>query len=159
MKASASKVSARLEQLGIELPAVPDLPATTNPNRSFYGVHGDLVFVSGVGPIGEQGRLGDDLDVEAGYVAARRAGLYMLRRLHDSFGSLDGISHWVKVLGFIRSTPDFDQQPNVLNGFSDLLVEVFGDAGRCARSAIGTHALPLGMPVEVEAVLVRNPAH
>jgi enamine deaminase RidA (YjgF/YER057c/UK114 family) len=151
---SELNVSARLEELGIELPVVPDLPASTNPNRSFFAVHGDLVFVSGVGPIGERGCLGDDLDVEAGYAAARRACLYMLRRLHDSLGSLDGISHWVKVLGFVRSTPDFDQQPSVLNGFSDLLVEVFGDAGRCARSAIGTGALPLGMPVEVEAILV-----
>jgi enamine deaminase RidA (YjgF/YER057c/UK114 family) len=69
-------------------------------------------------------------------------------------GSLDAIERWVKVLGFVRSAPGFGRQPEVVNGFSDLIVEVFGEAGRCARSAIGTSELPLNMPVEVEAVIV-----
>ena len=79
----------------------------------------------------------------------------MFRQIVDGLGSLDRVERWVKVLGFIRSAPDFGDQPSVLNGFSDLVVEVYGEErGLCARSAIGTSDLPLGMPLEVEAMVV-----
>lgn len=143
---------ARLSELGIDLPDVP--PLGMAPNRSLVCAYGPLTFVSGVGPIGVSGIVGADMSVEEGYAAARTAALYSLSRLRQSLGSLDVIERWVKVLGFVRSAPGFGRQPEVVNGFSDLIVEVFGEAGRCARSAIGTSELPLGMPVEVEAVIV-----
>jgi enamine deaminase RidA (YjgF/YER057c/UK114 family) len=143
---------ARLSTLGIDLPDVP--PLGMEANRSLVCAHGPLTFVSGVGPIGVTGVVGADMSVEEGYDAARTAALYSLSRLRQALGSLDAIERWVKVLGFVRSAPGFGRQPEVVNGFSDLIVEVFGEAGRCARSAIGTSELPLNMPVEVEAVIV-----
>jgi enamine deaminase RidA (YjgF/YER057c/UK114 family) len=143
---------ARLAELGIVLPDVPPLQMTAN--RALVASHGTLTFVSGVGPIGVKGRVGDDMSVEEAYDAARTAALYCLSRLRQALGSLDAIEKWLKVLGFVRSAPGFDRQPEVVNGFSDLIAEVFGPAGHCARSAIGTSELPLNMPVEVEAVIV-----
>jgi enamine deaminase RidA (YjgF/YER057c/UK114 family) len=145
-------ISERLSTLGIDLPEVP--PLGMEANRSLTCSYGSLTFVSGVGPIGVSGVVGADMTVEEAYGAARTAGLYCLSRLTQALGSLDAIERWVKVLGFVRSAPGFGRQPEVVNGFSDLIVEVFGEAGRCARSAIGTSELPLGMPVEVEAVIV-----
>jgi enamine deaminase RidA (YjgF/YER057c/UK114 family) len=145
-------VESRLSALGMELPEVP--PLGMEANRSLVCSYGSLTFVSGVGPIGVTGVVGADMSVEDAYAAARTAGLYSLSRLRQALGSLDAIERWVKVLGFVRSAPGFGRQPEVVNGFSDLIVEVFGEAGRCARSAIGTSELPLGMPVEVEAIIV-----
>lgn len=142
----------RLDELGIALPEVPALPMT--PNRAVVARHGSLAFVSGVGPIGSKGIVGRDMSIEDGYQAARTAGLYCLRRLQTELGSLDMIERWIKVLGFVRSAPGFDRQPDVVDGFSDLIVSIWGDAGRAARSAIGTSELPLNMPVEVEVILV-----
>jgi enamine deaminase RidA (YjgF/YER057c/UK114 family) len=148
----------RLQKLGITLPEVPPLPLTAN-RSILVTADGGLTYVSGVGPIGVTGLVGDDMTPEQGYEAARLAGLYCLRRIADVIGDLDRIERWVKVLGFVRSAPGFGGQPEVLNGFSDLIVSVYGDAGRCARSAIGTSELPLNMPVEVEAVVcLRNGA-
>ncbi|HEV7192268.1 MAG TPA: RidA family protein [Jatrophihabitantaceae bacterium] len=144
-------IADKLAELGLVLPEVPPLPMA--PNRAVVTMHGALAFVSGVGPIGVSGVVGGDMSIEAGYHAARTAGLYCLSRLQAELGSLDRIEKWVKVLGFVRSAPGFDRQPEVLNGFSDLVVDIFGEAGRAARSAIGTSELPLNMPVEVEAVL------
>lgn len=148
---NAGGVADRLRALGIELPDVPPLPMA--PNRAIITLHGGLGYVSGVGPIGVRGALGGDMSVEEGYAAARIAALFCLKRLEEALGDLDRIERWVKVLGFVRSAPGFDQQPSVLNGFSDLVVEIWGEAGRAARSAIGTSDLPLNMPVEVEAVI------
>lgn len=145
-------IESRLAELGIELPEVP--PLGMEPNRSLVCSYGPLTFVSGVGPIGVSGVVGADMTVEQAYAAARTAALYSLSRLRQALGTLDVIERWVKVLGFVRSAPGFGRQPEVVNGFSDLVVEVFGEAGRCARSAIGTSELPLGMPVEVEAIIV-----
>lgn len=145
-------VEDRLAERGIELPEVP--PLGMEANRSLTCSYGPLTFVSGVGPIGVRGVVGGDMTVEEAYAAARTAALYSLSRLRQVLGTLDAIERWVKVLGFVRSAPGFDRQPEVVNGFSDLIVEVFGEAGRCARSAIGTSELPLGMPVEVEAIIV-----
>lgn len=145
-------VEERLAELGIDLPEVP--PLGMEANRALVASYGPLTFVSGVGPIGVSGVVGADMSVEDAYAAARTAALYSLSRLRQSLGSLDRIDRWLKVLGFVRSAPGFGRQPEVVNGFSDLIVEVFGEAGRAARSAIGTSELPLGMPVEVEAIIL-----
>lgn len=145
-------VEERLAELGIDLPEVP--PLGMEANRALVASYGQLTFVSGVGPIGVSGVVGADMSVEDAYAAARTAALYSLSRLRQSLGSLDRIDRWLKVLGFVRSAPGFGRQPEVVNGFSDLIVEVFGEAGRAARSAIGTSELPLGMPVEVEAIIL-----
>jgi enamine deaminase RidA (YjgF/YER057c/UK114 family) len=141
----------RLAELGVELSDVP--PLGYAPNRSILTVHAGLAYVSGVGPIGQEGIVGGDLTVEEGYAAARTAACYCLRRIQDELGSLERIDRWIKVLGFVRSAPGFDQQPRVLNGFSDLIVSVWGERGRSARSAIGTSELPHHMPIEVEAII------
>lgn len=142
----------RLAELGLELPEIPSTPFT--PRLRPVAIHGDLAFLSGIGPIGIRGAVGGYISVDEGYAAARLTALYMFRQIVDALGSLDRVERWVKVLGFIRSAPDFADQPSVLNGFSDLVVEVYGEErGLCARSAIGTSELPLGMPVEVEAIV------
>jgi enamine deaminase RidA (YjgF/YER057c/UK114 family) len=115
---------------------------------------GDVAFLSGVGPLGLSGVVGDDLDVDAGYQAARATALLCLRRIRDRFGSLDAVDQWIKVTGFVRSAPGFGMQPAVLNGFSELIIAVYGvERGRCARSAIGVSELPMNIPVEVEAIV------
>lgn len=142
----------RFAQLGLELPEIPATPFT--PRLRPVVVDRDVAYLSGIGPIGVRGAVGRDLTVDEAYAAARVTALYMFRQIVGALGSLDRVERWVKVLGFIRSAPDFDDQPSVLNGFSDLVVEVYGEErGLCARSAIGTSDLPLGMPVEVEAVV------
>jgi enamine deaminase RidA (YjgF/YER057c/UK114 family) len=142
----------RLAELGLELPEIPATPFT--PRLRPAVVVGDMAYLSGIGPIGVRGAVGGDISVDEGYAAARLTGLYMFRQIVDALGSLDRVDRWVKVLGFVRSAPDFDDQPSVLNGFSDLIVEVYGEErGLGARSAIGTSDLPLGMPVEVEAIV------
>jgi enamine deaminase RidA (YjgF/YER057c/UK114 family) len=94
------------------------------------------------------------MTVEDGYAAARTTALLALRRILDELGSLDAVDRWVKVLGLVRSAPGFGDQPAVVNGFSDLVVEVYGEErGLCARSAIGVNELPAGIPVEVEATV------
>ncbi len=108
----------RLAELGLSLPTIPALPGQVQPMLESVVVHGDLAYLSGIGPIGITGIVGADCSVDEGFAAARGTALLMLRRIHDAFGSLDVVDHWVKVLGFIRSAPGFAQQPAVLNGFS-----------------------------------------
>jgi enamine deaminase RidA (YjgF/YER057c/UK114 family) len=142
----------RLRELGLELPVFPELPFT--PRLVPVLEHGGLAYLSGLGPIGVTGVVGTDLTVEEGYEAARATGLLALRRIVDMFGELDSVTRWVKVLGFVRSAPDFVEQPAVVNGFTNLVTEVYGEErGLAARSAIGVAGLPAGMPVEVEAVV------
>src|SRR6266545_3527584 len=120
---------------------------------------GDMVYVSGQVPMvdgkpSHLGRLGaDGLGVEEGVEAARRCAINLLAALKAELGDLSRVRRVVKVTGFVASAPDFHDQPKVVNGASELLVEVFGDAGRHARSAVGLAALPLGVPVEVEAIV------
>jgi enamine deaminase RidA (YjgF/YER057c/UK114 family) len=117
-------------------------------------VHADIAYVSGNGVFDVIGRVGGDVSVEQAYEAARQTGLAMLRSLHDELGSLDRVDRWLKVVGFVRSAPGFTDQPAVINGFSDLIVDIFGEArGLCARSAIGVAELPAGIAVEVEATV------
>jgi enamine deaminase RidA (YjgF/YER057c/UK114 family) len=146
---------ARLKELGITLPKTSPPIATYVP----YVRTGNLIFLSGLGPTkpdGEtyHGKLGDKLDVKAGYDAARATGIQQLARLQEACGGdLRKVKRIVKVLGMVNSTPDFTQQPAVINGFSDLLVAVFGDKGKHARSAVGMASLPNDISVEVEMVV------
>jgi enamine deaminase RidA (YjgF/YER057c/UK114 family) len=144
----------RLKQLKIELP-----PVTKPTNTLVNAVRvGDMLYVSGTGPAlvnGKMptGRLGQDLDTPKGRAVARSVGLQILAVVKAELGSLDKVQRLVKTLGMVNSTPDFTQQPQVINGFSDLMVEVFGEEnGKGARSAVGMAALPSGIPVEIEAI-------
>ena len=142
----------RLRELGLELPEPPTLPFA--PRLRPVLVHGGVAYLSGNGTFAVTGRVGDDLTIEEGYQAARGAGLALLRSIHDELGSLERVSRWLKVLGFIRSAPGFGEQPAVLNGFTELIVDVYGEErGLCARSAIGVAELPAGLAVEVEALV------
>jgi enamine deaminase RidA (YjgF/YER057c/UK114 family) len=141
---------ARLHQLKLELPAVSK---PTNTLVSAVRV-GNLLYVSGTGPgKGVVGRLGQDYDVKQGHAAARQVGLQILAVVKAELGSLDKVERLVKTLGMVNATPDFKNHPQVINGFSDLMVEVFGaDAGKGARSAVGMSSLPGGIPVEIECI-------
>jgi enamine deaminase RidA (YjgF/YER057c/UK114 family) len=147
------RIDARLKELGITLPE-PNAPVA---NYIPFVVVGSLVFVSGQvsnGPQGViKGTLGAGLDVAAGQAAARLCGLSLLAHMKTACGGdLDRVERLVKLGGFVSATPEFTAIPAVVNGCSDLMVEVFGDAGRHARSAVGCPSLPLGAAVEVDAV-------
>jgi len=119
---------------------------------------GNLVFLSGHGPFKEDGSLitgkvGADLTVEQGYETARRIAIGLLGSLKAEIGDLGKVNRIVKLLGLVNCTPEFADQPKVINGASDLLVEVFGDKGKHARSAVGTNALPLNIAVEIEMIV------
>ena len=117
---------------------------------------GNLLFLSGSGPdqATPKGKVGKDLTLEQGYQAARSVGLNLLATARANLGSLDKVKRVVKVLGMVNSAPGFTDQPKVINGFSDLMVEVFGEAiGKHARSAVGMAELPFGIPVEIEMIL------
>jgi enamine deaminase RidA (YjgF/YER057c/UK114 family) len=145
----------RLTELGIELPNPPAPMANYVPWR----IGGGLLFLSGVGPRRVDGShvagvLGAGLDVKAGYEAARLCGLNLLANMRTALGTLDRVDTILKVLGMVRATPEFGEQPEVINGCTDLFVEVFGDPGRPARSAVGMGSLPRGIAVEIEAVVL-----
>jgi enamine deaminase RidA (YjgF/YER057c/UK114 family) len=150
----SSSVEARLHSLGVVLPAAAAPVANYVP----YHVIGDLLFVSGQvsrTPDGRvmTGKLGGGLDVAQGQAAARACALSLLAQAKAALGGdLDRIRQCVKLLGFVNCTAEFKEQPAVMNGCSDLLVEVLGEAGRHARSAVGTNALPMDATVEVEAI-------
>lgn len=141
-------IDQRLEELGIEL------PAAVQPIASYvrWVQTGDLLFISGTGPSDAtpKGKVGTDLSVEEGYQAARDVGLQIIATAKAALGNLDRVVRVVKLLGMVNCAPDFGQQPQVINGCSDLLIEVFGDAGRHTRSAVGFVALPNQIPVEIE---------
>ncbi|WP_252259145.1 RidA family protein [Erythrobacter aurantius] len=146
-------IEQRLQELGITLPAAAAPVASYLP----VVVQGDLAYVSGQISFVEgelvKGRLGDDVSLEEGMAAARGCGLMILAQLKAALGSLDRVERVVKLGGFVNSTPDFTDQPKVINGASDLMLEVFGEAGKHARAAVGVPALPLGVAVEVDAVV------
>lgn len=142
---------ARLRELGIVLPDPPQPVATYRPYRRA----GRTLYLAGLGPAtgAALGRIGAELTIEQGYVAARSAGLNVLACLRVACGgSLDRVSQCLRVGGFVASADDFHEQPRVVNGASDLFVEVFGQAGLHARFAVGVNALPFGIPVEIESV-------
>jgi len=147
-------IEARLADLGITLPT----PAAPAANYVPTVLHGGTLYISGQIPFRADGtlvfgRLGEDMDVEAGQAAARLCGIGILAQAQAALGSLDRIARVLKLGAFVSSTADFFDQPKVANGCSDLMVEVLGDAGRHARSAVGVPALPLGVAVEVDAVI------
>lgn len=143
------KIEQRLQELGIELPELPNSLGNYLPSNRV----GNLVYTSGQGSRAILGKVGGDLSIEDGYAAAREATLRCLACLQAELGTLDKVEKVFKVLGFIASAPGFTEQPAVLNGCSDLLVEVFGERGRHARSAIGAAELPEGIAVEVELLV------
>ena len=150
----------RLIDLKIELPP-PSKPVAIYVPAV---VTGNLLYTAGHIPwladgTLQQGRVGTDLTVEQGAESARLVGLHLLRTVRQSLGSLDRVVRLVKVLGIVNCSPEFTQQPKVINGFSELMVQVFGDqAGKGARSAIGAGSLPSNVPVEIEAIFEVRPA-
>ncbi len=144
----------RIQELRLQLPPAPSPMATYRPSVRV----GDILYVSGTGPFRHdgsviKGKVGVDLDVKQAYEAARLVGLNVLSTLRAALGSLDKVVRIVKVLGFVNATLDFEEQPRVINGFSDLMVEVFGEeTGKGGRSAVGMGSLPQNIPVEVEAI-------
>lgn len=149
---------ARLKQLGLALPNVPSPVANYVPFR----LAGHLLFLSGQGPRDDHGnaltgKVGAEVTVEEAYRRARIIGLQLLSTARHALGSLDRVEAVVKVLGMVNAVPDFKDHPRVINGCSDLLVEVLGDAGRHARSAVGMGSLPNQISVEIEAILAVKP--
>ena len=145
---------AKLTELNLELPPAPKPMGVYKP----VVVVGNLAYLSGHGPLLPDGslitgRLGDDMDNDAGYAAARQVGLTMLATLREAFGSLDRINRVIKVLGMVNATADFPDHPKVINGCSELFAEVWGpDNGVGARSAVGMGSLPGNIAVEIEAI-------
>ncbi len=150
-----SDIDDRLASLGIELPPTPSPVANYVPAVRT----GNLLYLAGLGPAARAdgttpiGKLGDDMTAEEGYEAARLVGINILARIKGAIGDLGKVKQVVKLLSMVNCTPDFEGQPAVANGCSDLLVEVFGDKGRHARSAVGMAGLPNGIPVEIEAII------
>jgi enamine deaminase RidA (YjgF/YER057c/UK114 family) len=144
----------KLKEMGIVLPESPKPLA--NYVRAVRT--GNLLFVSGHGPYNDgktliSGKLGKEVTIEEGYKTARNVALNCLASIRASLGSLDKVKRVVKLLGMVNCAEDFKDQPKVINGASDLLVEIFGEAGRHARSAVGMQALPNLIPVEIEMIL------
>jgi enamine deaminase RidA (YjgF/YER057c/UK114 family) len=147
-------INKRLTELGIMLPT----PSKPVANYVPWVRTGNLVFISGQGAVKDgkieyTGKVGDTLSIEDGVASARLTAINVLAQLRDACGGdLDRVKRIVKLLGFVNCTPTFGEQPKVINGASDLMVEVFGEKGRHARSAVGAPALPFNLSVEVEAI-------
>lgn len=145
---------ARLKELGIVLPSLPKPVANYLP----YRLVGNVLYLSGQGPRDDNGKqltgkVGSEVSIEEAYRRARIVGLGLLSATRDALGSLDRVDYVVKLLGMVNAIPDFNDSPKVINGCSDLFVEVFGEAGRHARSAVGNVMLPNQISVEIEGVI------
>lgn len=151
--AQALDPEAKLREMGLTLPAAA--PPVANYVRAVRT--GNLVFLAGHGECSAEGRLtgkvGSERTIEEGYASAQRVGLCLLASLKQEIGDLRKVTRIVKVLGMVQSAPDFTDHPRVINGFSDLMVAVFGDRGRHARSAVGMAALPANISVEIEMIV------
>lgn len=148
----------RLKQLGLVLPELGKPVANYLP----YRLVGNVLYLAGQGPRDENGRqltgkVGAEISVEEGYRRARLVGLGLLAAMRDALGSLDRVDFIVKLLGMVNAVPDFNDSPKVINGCSDLFVDVFGDAGRHARSAVGNVMLPNQISVEIEGIVAIKP--
>lgn len=144
----------RIKELNLQLPPPPPPGGIYKP----VVVVGNLAYVSGHGPLKDDGtfitgRVGADLNLEQGQAAARQVGLALLSTMRAQLGSLDRVKRVIKTLGLVNSTDDFNEQPKVINGYSELFREVFGEDGVGARSAIGTNVLPGNIPVEIEVIV------
>ena len=152
------EIEAKLEAMGLTLPAALQPPPGMKLPFAPVRVRGNRAWVSGHSPqnadgsVAMTGKLGVDLSVEQGYQAARLTALAMLGSIQRALGGLDRVAAWLKVLGMVNCAPDFTQTPSVVNGFSDLIIELWGpERGAHARSAVGMNSLPVGIPVEIEA--------
>jgi enamine deaminase RidA (YjgF/YER057c/UK114 family) len=149
---------ARLKQLGIVLPAVPSPVANYLP----YRIAGNLLFLAGQGPRDDKGntlsgKVGAEISVDEGYKRARSIGLQLLSTMKTALGSLDRVDAVLKMLVMVNAVPDFKDHPKVANGMSDLFVEVFGENGKHARSAVGMGSLPMQISVEIEGIVSIKP--
>src|SRR5690349_23479452 len=152
------KIEERLSALGLVLPAPMKPPAGVVLPFQFVRLAGNRAFISGHGPQEPDGsiaqplgKVGRELTVEQGYAAARLTALSILGSLQRALGDLDRVRTWVKILGMVNSAPNFTRQPAVINGFTDLILELYGkEAGSHARSAVGLAELPFDIPVEIE---------
>ena len=153
-----SKIESKLHELGLVLPTPLILPPGATLPFPWVRVHGSRAFISGHGPQNADGSLarplgkvGAEVTLEQARVAARLVGLSILASLKRELGDLDRISAWLRVLGMVNSAPGFNQQPSVINGFTDLIVQLYGpQRGQHARSAVGMAQLPFDIPVEIE---------
>jgi enamine deaminase RidA (YjgF/YER057c/UK114 family) len=153
------RIEKRLAELGLVLPDRMQLPPGAKLPFPWVRVHGDRAFVSGHGPLnpdgslaGPLGKVGAEVSQDEGYRAARLTGLAMLASLRRELGDLDRVTAWLRVFGMVNAAPGFGAMPAVINGFSDLVLEVWGEtAGSHARSAVGMAELPFNLPVELEA--------
>jgi enamine deaminase RidA (YjgF/YER057c/UK114 family) len=149
-----SGIETRLEELGLALPAPMDAPG----NFKLVNVHNGLAYVAGHTAIDGstvlvEGVVGRDLTLEQGYEAARLTGLSIIASLKHELGDLDRVTKWLRAVGYIQTAPDFRENARVLNGFSDLIVELWGEEGRHARSAPGQGPSPFNVPVIVDAIV------
>ena len=147
-------IEAKLETLGLSLPA----PLVPPGNFQLVKLHGGLAYLSGHGPFDGstllvEGLIGRDLSVEQGYEAARLTALSILASLKQELGDLDRVTQWLRAVGYVHCAPGFGQNAAVVNGFSDLIVELWGEAGRHARSAPGQGPSPLNVPIIVDAIV------
>ena len=154
VEAAAGSPEARLRELGIELPKVSAPVANYVPSARL----GNIIFLAGAGPLNAdgsrpQGKVGRDVTLEQANQHARNVGLQLLAALREAAGSLDKVVRFGRVFGMVNAVPEFTDHPKVINGCSDLFVEVFGDRGRHARCAVGMGSLPFNMTVEIEAVV------
>ena len=153
-KTAEMSVERRLQDMGIALPA----PLQPPGNFELVTMHGGLAYIAGHGPFDGsdvlvQGRLGDDLTLQQGYDAARLTALSILASLKRELGELDRVAQWLRAVGYVHCVPGFGQNAAVVNGFSDLIAELWGDAGRHARSAPGQGPSPLNVPIIVDAIV------
>lgn len=153
------KIEAKLEALGLVLPEPMQAPPGMKLPFASVRVRGNRAFISGVGPLNPDGSLaqplgkvGAQVTLEQGYHAARLTGLAILGNLKRELGDLDRVTAWLRVFGMVNAAPGFTQTPSVINGFSDLILELYGpEVGAHARSAVGMAELPVSIPVEIEA--------
>jgi enamine deaminase RidA (YjgF/YER057c/UK114 family) len=153
-----SRIEDRLAGLGLELPQPFQAPAGLELPFQWVRRSRDFAYVSGHGPLNGtevlvKGKVGADVSADQAYDAARLTALSMLTSLKQELGELDRITGWVKALGLVNCAPGFNGTPGVINGFSDLIIDLWGESGRHARSAIGASELPFDMSVEVEAIV------
>lgn len=157
-----SKVEKKIEELGLFLPAPLQMPEGVVLPFEMVRIVGERAIIAGHGPLNRDGsiaeplgKVGKDVSAEQANHAAKLVALAMISSLRDALGDLDRITHWVKLLGMVNSEPGFTAQPAVINGCSDIILEVFGpEIGKHARSAVGMAELPFGMPVEIEAEVI-----
>ena len=153
-----ARIAGKLAEMGLVLPPPLVPPGGIALPFQFVRLRGNRAFISGHGPLAPDGtvalplgKVGRELTLEQGYTAARLTALAILGSLHRTLGDLDRITAWGRIFGMVNSAPGFDRQPAVINGFSDLVIELFGpEVGAHARSAVGMAELPFGIPVEIE---------